>query len=267
MDYLEISPEYTNIFKLIIQKLTTILYNVNIEFKYIEKDKRLILTGSDEAKICLINLSFNNFEKFIFKEKKEICINLINFNKHLNLLTDNDILTLFFEENNNNCLMLKTFNMNNIYKYKLYKINLCDCYSPSYDITFGSTEFDYNIIMSSLELKKICYELNQYKDVNTNFFPYFDPLNIQCFEDKIIFSDKSTSSMKIIIYKNKELIINTNTSQQYNGFFCFQTFMKLINFDFICDNIILNFKNDYPLIITYSSSFAELTACLNNLEN
>ena len=68
-------------------------------------------------------------------------------------------------------------------------------------------------------------------------------------------------------YKNKELIINTNTSQQYNGFFCFQTFMKLINFDFICDDIILNFKNDYPLIITYSSSFAELTASLNNLEN
>jgi len=247
----EIKTIQSSIIKTLIEALKEILNDTVIE---INKDCIKIVT-MDNSHIILVHLklSSDKFEHYSCNRHISIGINMLNLYKIIKTVNNNDILTLFVNENNLNHLGIKIENMEKNTK-TTYFLNLLDLNNEQFDIP--EVEFNSVITLPSNDFQKLIRDMNniadyvEIKNVDNKFI-------LSCSGDfcnqETVLSD---TDLLIINKGNKNDIIQGNFNLKY-----LVLFTKCTN---LSNNVELFLRNDYPLIIKYNvASLGEVKLCLS----
>lgn len=230
-------------------KCTPVFYEANGE---ISSASGISIVAMNQSTSVLIRLKLpaKNFEKFYVKSKKPIMIgiNMMCFYKLIKTISNDDqMLTLFLEENDMNHLGIKIENLEKNTS-TTYKLNILD--SENNDLNIQNSEFEAVVTMQSNDFQKIIRDMSNICDtVNIAFIDGPGSRNTLIFQGKGEFASQKTvlqakeSDTSEILGESKDLIIQ-GTYDLRN----LSLFSKCSN---LCQNIDLFMKNNYPLIIKY----------------
>lgn len=244
-------------FRILIEALKDILQDVNIEFD----DNGIKVVAMDVSHTVLVHLKLEakNFEHYYCKKKMIIGVNMGNFFKLIKSMSNNDTLTLFITEEDNNHLGIRIENCekNSITNFKL---NLLDLNDESIQIPPAS--FDSVITMPSSDFQKICRDMSGISDV----------LEIKSVDNLLILSCKGdfcTQETKLGQTNNgMNFVKNNNPSDIIQGYFALKHLVLFTKCTNLCNSIEMYLKNNYPLIISYSvASLGNIKLCLAPQEN
>ena len=109
-DYLiEIKTVQSAAFRILIEALKEILTDANFEID--ETGIKIIAMDSSHTVLVHLKLNSENFELFHCKQKRVLGINMLNMFKLIKTMGNNDMLTLYIEENNESVLGIKIDNI------------------------------------------------------------------------------------------------------------------------------------------------------------
>uniref|UniRef100_A0A6C0BUG5 Proliferating cell nuclear antigen PCNA N-terminal domain-containing protein n=1 Tax=viral metagenome TaxID=1070528 RepID=A0A6C0BUG5_9ZZZZ len=244
-------------FRILIEALKEILTDTNIIFD--ETGIKLIAT--DNSKIVLIHMKLHseNFEHYYCKKKFKIGVNMNNLFKLIKVMSNNDILNLYIEKNDENRLGIKIYNEDKNTQ-TIFKLNLLDISEE--EISIPPAEFDTELTLPSIDFQKLIRDM-------TNIGEYVDiksvgnNLILDCKGDFAVqettlsqIDDNSENGLKFSISANPEKPIQGIFSLKY-----LVLFTKCTN---LCNLIHMYIRNDYPLIIKYSvANLGEIKLCLS----
>jgi len=263
---LEIKTIQTNAFKILIEALKEFLLDVNIEFtkmKTVNDEKQgglsIIALNNSSSILVHLKLHAHNFDYYnCIREKINIGVNMTYLYKLIKTINNNDILTLYIDDNDINKLGIKIENSSKNFQ-STYKLNLMDLDESNYSIP--PTEFTSVISMNAQEFHRICKDL----------YIIADNVEIKSLQRKLIFTANGeiasnevicgeTSNGLNIECKDNEEIIQGNYDLKN-----LILFTKCTN---LCTNVELYMKNDYPLVIKYCvASLGYIHLCLSSITN
>ena len=180
---LELKTIQASAFRILIEALKEFLTDVNIEFtkKQTINDEEiggLSIIALNNSSSILVHLKLDgiNFDYYeCSKDKINIGVNMTYLFKLIKTINNNDILTLFLDDNDINKLGIKIENAEKNY-VSTYKLNLMDLDKNIYNIP--PTEFTTVISMSTQEFHKICKDLSIIADT----------VEIKSYQKKLIFT-------------------------------------------------------------------------------
>ena len=259
---LEVKTLQISSFKILIEALKEILKDATIKFTPVFYEANGEISPSSGISIVAMNKSTSvlirlklpatKFEKFFVKSKKPVMIgvNMTCFNKLIKTITNDDqMLTLFLEENDQNHLGIKIENLEKNTS-TTFKLNVLD--SENEDMNIQNSEFEAVVTMEASGFQKIIRDMSNICDtVNIIFVDGVNNRNTLIFQGKGEFASQKT------ILQAKESDSGTDASNDYTKELIIQgtydlrnlsLFSKLSN---LCTNIDLFMKNNFPLIIKY----------------
>jgi len=257
---LEIKTLQISAFRILIEALKEILKDATLKCTPVFYDPNGEISSASGISIVAMNQSTSvlirlklpaaNFEKFFVKSKKPIMIgiNMMCFYKLIKTISNDDqMLTLFLEENDMNHLGIKIENLEKNTS-TIYKLNILD--SENNDINIQNSEFEAVVTMQSNDFQKIIRDMSNICDtVNIAFVD--GPTN----RNTLIFSGKGEFASQKTVLQAKES--DTSTDNKSNKDLIIQGTFDLRNLSLfskcsnLCHNIDLFMKNNYPLIIKY----------------
>lgn len=230
-------------------KCTPVFYEENGE---VSSASGLTIVEMNQSTSVLIRLKLpaKNFEVFYVKSKKPILIgvNMLCLFKLIKTISNDDqMLTLFLEENDMNHLGIKIENLEKNTS-TTYKLNILD--AQVQDLSIPTSEFDAVVTMQSNDFQKIIRDMSNVCDtVNITFIDGPSSRNT------LIFSGKGDFARQKTVLKAKES--NMPNSQDDDRELIIQGVYDLHNLGLfskcsnLCQNIDLFMKNNFPLIIKY----------------
>lgn len=255
---LEVKTLQISAFRVLIEALKEILKDGTLKFTpvfydpdgEINKSSGISIVAMNQSTSVLIRLKLpaKNFEKFYVKSNKPIMIgiNMLCFYKLIKTISNDDqMLTLFLEENDMNHLGIKIENLEKNTS-TTYKLNILD--SEFNDLNIQQSEFEAVVTMQSNDFQKIIRDMSNICDtVNIAFID--GPSN----KNTLIFSGKGEFASQKTVLQAKECDTSENLEKDLiiQGVYDLRNlslFSKCAN---LCQNIDLFMKNNYPLIIKY----------------
>jgi proliferating cell nuclear antigen len=258
---LEIKTLQISAFRILIEALKEILKDVTLKCTPVFYDENGEISSASGISVVAMNqstsvlirlkLAAKNFEKFYVKSKKPIMIgiNMMCFYKLIKTISNDDqMLTLFLEENDMNHLGIKIENLEKNTS-TTYKLNILD--SENNDINIQNSEFEAVVTMQSSDFQKIIRDMSNICDtVNIAFVDGVSNRNTLIFSGKGEFASQKT----VLQAKESDTTFPENKSNKdliIQGVYDLKNlslFSKCAN---LCHNIDLFMKNNYPLIIKY----------------
>ena len=215
------------------------------------------ISATDSNRTLLINvkLEAKEFSHFYCKnDHQDLGINLNTFYKLIKNTEKEDTLTLQYNEEDEQNLIIKVSNSikgrHTINKLKLMELD-------KNEIKIPATKFDAQIIFNALEFHNICKEMSGISEC----------IEIKCTKKSITFSCKGDSSEKSTVYcanENGTNITFTNSdSDIIQGIFELKYLILLQKYSHFSDDIQIFVKNAYPLCILYNiANLGHMKFCL-----
>jgi proliferating cell nuclear antigen len=248
---LEVRTIQSTPFKVLIEALKELLTDVSIEFD--DTGMKIITMDNTRTVLVHLKLDASKFEYYQCKTKTNIGVNMLNMYKLIRCINNNDILTLFVEENDMNHLGIRIENCEKNTK-TVYKLNLLDL--DDRKISIDPEEFYSVITLPSVDFQKICRDMNNIAD-------YVEIKNIS---NQLILSCQGDFCNQETIISDSDsgnVIVNKNTNEILQGIFNLKflvTFTKCTNLSSMAE---IYLKNDYPLLIKYAvASLGEIKLAL-----
>ena len=273
MIILEIKTIQTNAFKILIEALKEFLLDVNISFTKKEcingentGAMSIVALNNSSSILVHLKLDANNFEHYVCKKDNiNIGVNMTYLYKLIKTINNNDILTLFVDDNDINKLGIKIENAEKNF-LSTYKLNLMDL--DKINIGVPPTEFTSVISMNAQEFHRIC------KDLNT----IADTVEIKSLQRKLIFhkynliftAKGEIASNEIICGEtsNGLNILCNDNDEIIQGNYDIKNLILFTKCTNLCSNVEIYMKNDYPLVIKYCvASLGYIHLCLSSITN
>jgi proliferating cell nuclear antigen len=229
-------------------KCTPIFYDENNE---ISQSSGLSIVEMNQSTSVLIRLKLpaKNFEIYYVKSKKPLLIgvNMLCLYKLIKTISNDDqMLTLFLEENDMNHLGIKIENLEKNTS-TTYKLNILD--ADIQDLSIPTSEFDAVVTMPSNDFQKIIRDMSNVCDTVTITF-----IDGSINKNTLIFSGKGDFARQKTILKAKDSNIpnvNNNRELIITGVYDLRNLGLFSKCSNLCHNIDIFMKNNFPLIIKY----------------
>jgi proliferating cell nuclear antigen len=232
---LEIKTVQSSSFKILLEALKDLLTDTCIEFD--ESGMKIIAMDNSHVVLVHLKLDADRFEYYYCPNKISIGVNMLYMHKLIKTVHNNDMLTLFMEDNDINHLGIKIENSDKNTK-SVFRLNLLDLDNPG--ISIDPTEFSSVITLPSSDFQKICRDMS-------NISEFVEIKNIH---NQLIFSCKGDfCCQETILSDNSE---NTSNADIVQGVFKLKYLVLFTKCTNLCNTIELYLKNDYPLIVKYS---------------
>jgi proliferating cell nuclear antigen len=246
---LEIKTVQSSTIKVLIEALKEILTDTVIEIT----EEYIKICTMDSSHIILIHLKLDadKFEYFYCEGKKLIGINILNLNKIIKTINNNDTLTFYMYKNDVNHLCIKLENVEKNTK-RITKLNLLDLENTNFEIP--SARFNTVITLPSNDFQKICRDINnlsEYVEIkNVNNQLIFDCLGDFC-------------SQEIVISDSDQTVMGDGSNEIFQGVYNVKYLVLFTKCTNLSNTVELYLKNDYPLIIQYTvGSLGSVKLCL-----
>jgi len=268
MRIVEVKTVQANVMKILSEALKDLVPDINLVFTKQEttedEEGNQVKTGGISAitmamsnnVLLHLKLDAANFDYFHCSRDKFVAgINTSLLFKVMKTMNNNDTITLFVDDDDENKLGIKFENkQNNFISTK--RLNLFDI--DEYEIEIPPTKFNTVINMPSPFFNKIIRDLNSLGDV----------VEVKSINKKLILNTlgetvgdeieigESDNGVTIVTEDN-DLIFQGNYDLRYLNTFC-----KCTN---LCANVDIFMKNDYPLVIRYFvASLGTIYLCLSS---
>ncbi len=239
-------------FRCLIEALKEILTDANIEFD--QTGMKIIAMDASHTVLVHLKLESKHFESYHCPNRIVLGIGMLNFFKLIKTLGNNDTLTLFIENDDQNKLGIKIENgeKNSVTKYKL---NLMDL--PEESISVPPATFESVITMPSVDFQKLCRDM----------YNIADNLEIRSVGSQLIFNCKGDiGTAEHIIGENNSgmsFLKNNNPDDIIQGIFALKHLVMFTKCTNLSNQVEIYLKNDYPLIISYGvASLGNIKLCL-----
>jgi proliferating cell nuclear antigen len=258
----EIKTVQSGAFRTLIEALKEILTEANIE----GDPQGIKIMAVDETHTVLVymRLHSDKFETFYCPAKHVLGVNMIYFFKLIKTMGNNDSLTLYLPANNPNKLGIR---MDNAEKSTVtnYFLKLFD--TDVEDIQIPSLNFTSIIHMPSVDLQKICRDMNALGEkLDVEITSSATDLIFKCIGDfaeqeTIISENTMNSNMKV--HKSSD-----NAVEIVQGIFQLKHLVLFTKCTSLCPSIEIYLKNDYPLILRYIvANLGEIKLVLAPMKN
>ena len=239
----EIKTVQSGAFRTLIEALKEILTEANIEVD--PQGIKIMAVDETHTVLVYMRLHSDKFETFYCPAKHVLGVNMIYFFKLIKTMGNNDSLTLYLPANNPNKLGIR---MDNAEKSTVtnYFLKLFD--TDVEDIQIPSLNFTSIIHMPSVDLQKICRDMNALGEkLDVEITSSATDLIFKCIGDfvdgeTVILSESQTG------VKVQKLGSSTEIVQGIFELKYLTMFTKCTN---LCPSIELYLKNDYPLVLRY----------------
>jgi len=240
-------------FRILIEALKEILTDTNIIFD--ETGMKLIAT--DSSKIVLIHMKLNaeNFEHYKCSKKTTIGVNMNNMFKLIKTMGNNDILTLYVENEDPNRLGIK-INNEDKNSQTTFKLNLLDISDE--EINIPPAEFETELTLPSIDFQKLIRDM-------TNIGEFVD---IKSVGSDLIFNCTGDFALQETILSETQGGLNFSVKSApelpIQGIFSLKYLVLFTKCTNLCNLIHMYIKNDYPLIIRYNvANLGDIKLCLS----
>ena len=252
---IEIKTVQASTIKILIEALKEILSDT----VFIVNDQGIKICTMESSMVILVHLKLEatKFEYFYCDGEKLLGINMLNLNKIIKTINNNDTLTLFMAVNECNHLGIKIEN-NEKNTLRMAKLNLLDLENSNMEIP--PVSFNSVITLPSSDFQKICRDLH-------NLSEFVELKNIN---EKLVFSCKGDfCTQEIVINDSEQMSVEQTTQNEiYQGVFNLKYLVMFTKCTNLSNVIELYLKNDYPLIIQYSvGSLGVIKLCLAPQQN
>ena len=251
-------------FKTMAEALKEILVDINIEFT--EEGLKIMEIDATQSVLVHLQLDANKFQIYKCTKRIIIGVSIINLFKLIKTITNNDILQLYIEENDENILNICIENSEKKYFTK-YQLNLLEIDYNEYECP--NKKFECQIILPSQCLQKICRDMGNLSDI-VEVQIINNSLVFKCEGDfakqETIFKETENNSGKEdgstgdnIIFKEKD-----NTPDIIQGYYSLKHLISFTKCTNLCQSLEIYINNNYPLIIVYEiGNMGKLTLCLS----
>jgi proliferating cell nuclear antigen len=235
--------------KILIESLKEVLTDINL---YFDSNGLKIMT-MDNARVALVYVRLNkdNFEEYHTKNKLICGINLIYFFKLLKTVGNNDVLSIFIREDNNNELGIRIENREKNTVTESY-LKMLEISEEKLDIP--DIQYDSVISMPSVDLQKYCRDLSIISNV----------VNISNVNPSFILESKGDfASQRIVIGETQNGLIFSKKNQNVSELFDLKYLNSFTKSTNLCSTVEIFLKEEYPLIIEYNvANLGKLQYCL-----
>lgn len=248
---LEIKTVQSSTIKVLIEALKEILTDTTIEIT----SEFIKICTMDTSHIILIHLKLeaNKFEHFYCEGRIQIGVNILNLNKIIKTINNNDTLTLYMTSDDCNHLCIKIENSEKN-TTRITKLNLLDL--DTNDIEIPAAIFHSVITLPSNDFQKICRDIN-------NLSEFVEIKNVS---NKLIISctgDFCSQEMTVISDTDKHQSEGSENTEIFQGVFDIKYLVMFTKCTNLSNTVELYLKNDYPLIIQYTvGSLGSVKLCL-----
>ena len=258
----EIKTVQSGAFRTLIEALKEILTEANIEVD--PQGSKIMAVAETPPVLVYMRLHSDKFETFYCPAKHVLGVNMIYFFKLIKTMGNNDSLTLYLPANNPNKLGIR---MDNAEKSTVtnYFLKLFD--TDVEDIQIPSLNFTSIIHMPSVDLQKICRDMNALGEkLDVEITSSATDLIFKCIGDfaeqeTIISENTMNSNMKV--HKSSE-----NAVEIVQGIFQLKHLVLFTKCTSLCPSIEIYLKNDYPLILRYIvANLGEIKLVLAPMKN
>ena len=248
-DYcIEIKTVQSSTIKVLIEALKEILTDTVIEIT----PEHIKICTMDSSHIILIHLKLDadKFESYFCESKKLIGVNILNLNKIIKTINNNDTLTLYMYKNDCNHLCIKIENQEKNTK-RITKLNLLDLENTNFEIP--PAVFNSVITLPSNDFQKICRDVNNLSDF----------VEIKNVNNQLIISCLGDFCSQEIIISDSDQTVMDNSQEIFQGIFNVKYLVLFTKCTNLSNTVELYLKNDYPLIIQYTvGSLGSVKLCL-----
>jgi len=248
----------TGAFRILIEALKEILTDTNLIFD----STGIKLIATDNSKIVLIHMKLHseNFEHYHCKDKVKIGINMNNLFKLIKVMNNNDILSLYINENDPNKLGIRIMNEDKNSQTS-FKMNLLDISEE--EIKIPPAEFETELTLPSSDFQKLIRDMTNIGDC-VDIKSVSDSLIFECVGD---FASQETI-LNEAQDKNKseglKFSVTTDPDKPIQGVFSLKYLVLFTKCTNLCNLIHMYIKNDYPLIIKYTvANLGDIKLCLS----
>jgi proliferating cell nuclear antigen len=242
MDYaINIKTVQGTTFKTLIEALKEILTDTVLVIN--ESGMRICTTDSSHVILIHMKLEAKAFESFYSDGEQMIGINMLNLNKLIKTIGNNDTISFTMLNSDKNKLEIRVENTEKN-TLKISKLNLLDLDNSNIE-AIPAAEFNSVITLPSGDFQKICRDIANLSDF----------VEITNTDNKLMFSCKGDFCSHDIILNNSEngmTIDQADNQSIYQGEFDSKYLLQFTKCTGLSSTIELYLKNDYPLIVQYS---------------
>ena len=245
---IEIKTIQSSTIKVLVEALKEILTDTMIEIT----PEHIKICTMDTSHIILIHLKLDadKFESFYCEGKKLIGVNILNLNKIIKTINNNDTLTLYMMKDDCNHLCIRIDNAEK-HTERITKLNLLDLENTNFEIP--PAVFQSVITLPSGDFQKICRDVN-----NLSEFVEIKNVNKQ-----LIISCVGDFCSQEIIISDSDKQQSGDPTQIFQGIFNAKYLVLFTKCTNLSNTVQLYLKNDYPLIIQYTvGSLGTVKLCL-----
>jgi proliferating cell nuclear antigen len=238
----EIKTVQSGAFRTLVEALKEILTEANLEFD--STGIKIIAVDETHTNLVYLRLHADRFENYYCPVKYVLGVNMMYLFKLIKTLENNDNLTLYLPEKNQNKLGIMMQNAEKQttknFFLKLFDTNIDDIQIPS--LVFSSI-----IHMPSGDFQRICRDMNSLGE-KVEITSSAGDLIFRClgdFAEQEIIIRESQGSMRVQKYQGTQSEIVQGIFQLKHLFL----FTKCTN---LCPSIEIYLKNDAPIILRYT---------------
>ena len=239
----EIKTVQSGAFRTLIEALKEILTEANLEFD--SQGLKIMAVDETHTVLVYLRLHADRFENYFCPAKHILGVNMIYLFKLIKTMGNNDSLTMYLPASNPNKLGIR---MENSEKSTVtnYFLKLFD--TDVEDIQIPSLNFTSIIHMPSVDLQKICRDMNALGEkLDVEITSSGTDLVFRCegdFAEQETVMSENNSTMKV----QK----SGSVSEVVQGIFQLKHLVLFTKCTSLCPSIEMYLKNDYPLIIKYA---------------
>jgi proliferating cell nuclear antigen len=264
----EIKTVQSGAFRTLIEALKEILTEANLEFD--SNGIKVMAVDETHTVLVYLRLHADRFETYYCPAKHVLGVNMIYFFKLIKTMGNNDNLTLYLPASNPNKMGIR---MENSEKSTVtnYFLKLFD--TDVEDIQIPSLNFTRIIHMPSLDLQKICRDMNALGEkLDVEITSSGSDLIFKCIgdfaEQETIISENTNSAMKVHTPGATAGTLATATAEIVQGIFTLKHLVLFTKCTSLCPSTELYMKNDWPLILRYTvANLGEVKLVLAPMKN
>lgn len=236
--------------KVLVEALKEIL--TDTVFEITDKGIKICTMDSTHTILIHLRLESHKFEDFYCDGRKYIGINVLNLNKIIKTINNNDMISLFMKRDNNNVLGIKIENAEK-HASRVTYMNLLDLENNNIEIP--SATFNSVITLPSSDFQKICRDINGIAD-------YLEIKNIN--NQLILSCSGDFCSHEITICDSEQITVAHSSEKEiFQGVYNLKYLVLFTKCTNLSNTVELYLKNDYPLIVRYTvGSLGEIKLCL-----
>ena len=238
--------------KILVEAMKEILTDTVFEFT--EEGIKICTMDSTHTILIHLKLDSSKFEQYYCDGRRLVGMNMLNLNKIIKTINNNDTLTMFMNNENCNLFGIKIENTEKNTRRVTY-MNLLDLENNNMEIP--SATFNSVITLPSNDFQKICRDINgiaEYLEIKN----VKNQLILSCTGDFCSHEITISDSEQIKVLHSDEC-----KTEIFQGVFNLKYLVLFTKCTNLSNTVEMYLKNDYPLIIRYTvGSLGEIKLCL-----